>query len=690
MEAITGKGLKHAVKYVRAGVFLSLIMMGIATVLVFGVLIYARVLGSPPLAVPQSTLYFSDDGKVIGETNTGQKRYWVKLDDVSPYLIEATISIEDKKFFEHKGFDLKRIAGAALADIKAFEKVQGASTVTQQYARNLFLEHDKTWSRKLREALYAIRLEMNYSKEQILEGYINTIYYGNRAYGIQAASQYYFGKNASDLSLAEASMLAGIPKGPGAYSPFASMEKAKQRQGIILNAMAENGYIKTVEAKAAAKEELALTGTDPNRELKAAPYFQDAVANALRYQLGIDERTIELGGLRVFTTLDQKQQEAAEKQIKSIVAADSEIQAALVAVDPKNGHIKAMVGGRDYEKSPFNRAVQALREPGSTIKPFLYYAALGNGYTPATTMRSELTTFRFENGDPDYTPHNYNNKYANGDITLAQALALSDNVYAVKTHLFLGQETLAETAKKFGISTKMASVPSLALGTSGVRAIEMANAYGMFANGGKYIEPTLITRVETSEGKIIYEKDAEEETYLDPAKAYVMTNMMTGVFDTKLNGYASVTGSTIVKGLTRPYAGKSGSTPTDSWMIGYSPQLVSAVWTGYDDARKIEKVAEKSYAKKIWAKFMEDALQGKPVKSFKPPKDGVTGVHIDPVNGKLATKGCPVRRFTYFVSGTEPDEYCTDHLDHNELIPGAKPGGADKKSWYKKLWNWGD
>ncbi|OCA82353.1 monofunctional biosynthetic peptidoglycan transglycosylase [Bacillus sp. FJAT-27225] len=689
MEAITGKGLKQAVKYVRAGVFLGLILMGIATVFVTGILIYARVLGSPPLAVPQSTLYFSDDGKVIGETNTGQKRYWVKLDDISPYLVEATISIEDKKFFEHKGFDLKRIAGAALADIKAFEKVQGASTVTQQYARNLFLEHDKTWSRKLREAMYAIRLEMNYSKEQILEGYLNTIYYGNRAYGIQAASQYYFGKNASELSLAEASMLAGIPKGPAAFSPFASMERAKQRQGLILDAMTKNGYIKETEAKAAVKEGLALTGTDPHRELKAAPYFQDAVANALRYQLGIDERTIELGGLRVYTTLDQKQQEAAEKQIKAIIAADSDIQAALVAVDPRSGQIKAMVGGRDYEKSPFNRAVQAVREPGSTIKPLLYYAALSHGFTPATTMRSELTTFRFETGDPDYTPHNYNNKYANSDITLAQALAVSDNVYAVKTHLFLGQETLAETAKKLGISTKMATVPSLALGTSGVRVIEMANAYGMFANGGKYIEPTLITKVETSDGKIIYKKDNSEENILDPAKAYVMTHMMTGVFDTKLNGYANVTGSTIVKGLTRPYAGKSGSTPTDSWMIGYSPQLVSAVWTGYDDARTIDIVAEKSYAKQIWAKFMEEALQGKTVKSFKPPKEGVTGVHIDPANGKLATKECPVRRFTYFVSGTEPDEYCTDHLENGKTKPGKGPWRSEKKSWYKKLWDWG-
>ncbi|WP_409272553.1 transglycosylase domain-containing protein [Neobacillus sp. SCS-31] len=688
METITGHGFKRVVKYLRAAAFLGLFGSALLAVAALLLIMYVKVLGAPPLAVPQSTLYFAEDGTIIGETNYGQKRYWVPLKEISPYLVDATISIEDRKFYEHSGFDLKRIAGAAIADIKAFSKVQGASTVTMQYARNLFLEHDKTWARKIREALYAIRLEMNYSKEQILEGYLNTIYYGNRAYGIQAASQYYFGKDASELSLAEASMLAGIPKGPGAFSPFASMERAKQRQGIILKAMVINGYIKSGDAEKAYAAELELTGRDPHRELKAAPYFQDAVANALRNDLGLNERAIALGGLRVYTTIDPKQQETAEKQIQSVVSPDSDIQAALVAIDPKNGHVKAMAGGRDYEKSPYNRAVQAIRAPGSTIKPLLYYAALGQGYTPSTLIRSEPTTFRFENGSPDYTPRNYNNKYADGEITLAQALAVSDNVYAVKTHLFLGEDALVETAKDFGITTKLAKVPSLALGTSGVRVIEMANAYSMFANGGKKVEPTLITRVETADGKLLYEKDEQDELVLDPARAYVMTQMLTGTFDTKLNGYTTVTGSTIAKGMTRPYAGKSGSTPTDSWMIGFTPQLVSAVWTGYDDAREITNVPEKSYAKQIWVRFMEEALHGKPVKGFKQPRDGVTGVYIDPANGKLAVKECPIRRFTYFVTGTEPVEYCTDHLEHTQEMDAKTDKGG--KSWYRRLWDWGD
>jgi len=688
MEIMTDQGFRKTIKYLRAVIIISLIGMICMLILFLGILAYAKILGAPPLAVPQSTLIFADDGTLIGESNSGQKRYWTNLKDISPDLVDATISIEDKNFYEHHGFDFKRIAGAVLADVQAFAKVQGASTITQQYARNLFLEHDKTWTRKLHEAFYTIRIEMNYSKKEILEGYLNTIYYGNGTYGVEAASQYYFGKKAADLTLAEASMLAGIPKGPGIYSPLASMEHAKSRQAIILKSMVTNDYIKKKEAINAAMQPLTIAGSHNKQKVKVAPYFQDAVRNALKNQLHLDDRTIALGGLKVYTTLNRKQQEAAENQVHKYVANLSEIQVGLVAMDPKNGYVKAMVGGRDYEKSPFNRAVQAIRQPGSTIKPLLYYAALEQGFTPSSTMRSEFTTFHFDDGQPDYTPHNFNNKYAGGEITLAQALAVSDNIFAVKTHLFLGEETLIETAKKFGLSSKMAHVPSLALGTSGVRVIEMANAYSLLANGGKKVSPTLITRVEDYNGNVIYEKEEENEKVLDPAKAYVMTQMMTGIFDPKLNGYAKVTGSTVINDITRPYAGKSGSTETDSWMIGYSPQLVTAVWAGYDMGKPIELVAEKTYAKNIWANFMEEALKGKPVKAFKAPKEGVTGVYVDPENGKLATKDCPVRRFTYFVSGTEPTEYCAEHLGNHKSVPEKHKEGTKKVPWYKKIMPW--
>lgn len=688
MEVMTDQRFRKTIKYLRALIIISLIGFSVMLILFLGVLGYAKILGAPPLAVPQSTLFFASDGTLLGESNSGQKRYWVPLDKISPDLVNATLSVEDKSFYAHHGFDYKRIAGAIIADIKAFSKVQGASTITQQYARNLFLEHDKTWKRKLHEAFYTIRLEMNYSKKEILEGYLNTIYYGHGAYGIQAASQFFYGKDASELTLAEATMLAGVPKGPGYYSPLASEENAKKRQAIILNTMVTNDYIDKKLAEETKSIPLTIIGKHPDSQVEIAPYFQDAVRNALKNQLKLDDRTIALGGLKVYTTLDPKQQEIAERQVQEKIASESEIQVGLVAMDPKNGYVRAMVGGRNYEESNFNRAVQAIRQPGSTIKPLLYYAALTQGFTPASTMRSELTTFQFDEGRDTYTPHNFNNKYADGEITLAQALAVSDNIFAVKTHLFLGADTLINTVKEFGISTKMDNVPSLALGTSGVRVIEMANAYSMFANGGLKVHPTLITKVEDYNGNVIFKHKNESTKVLDPAKTYVMTQMLTGMFDPRLNGYATVTGNSLVKQITRPYAGKSGSTETDSWMVGFSPQLVTAVWTGYDAGKPITLVAEKSYTKNIWAQFMEEALAGKPVKAFKPPKDGVVGVYVNPENGKLATKDCPVRRFTYFVTGTEPTEYCTEHLKHKDHGPKKEHHEDKKDPWYKKIFRW--
>ncbi len=366
---------------------------------------------------------------------------------------------------------------------------------------------------------------------------------------------------------------------------------------------------------------------------------------------------------------------------------DSEIQTGLVAIDPKNGHVKAMVGGRDYEESPFNRATQAVRQPGSTIKPLLYYAALEQGFTPSTTMKSEMTTFRFEDGTQPYTPRNFNSQYADADITMAQALALSDNVFAVKTHLFLGEDTLVETAKKFGIASPVEKVPSAALGSSGLRVMEIANAYSYFANGGKQVEPVLIERVEGPNGDVIYQHDEKHDTVLSPELAYVTTQMMTGMFDKKLNGYASVTGLSLINKMSRPYAGKSGTTETDSWMVGFSPQLVTAVWTGYDKGKPIELTVEKSYAKNIWINFMESAHKNVPAKKFKKPKN-VVGVYTNPENGKLATEDCPVKRMTYFAAGTEPAEYCTDHIEEPKKSKKSKEEPKEETPdtpWYKKI-----
>jgi penicillin-binding protein 2D len=689
VEPMAYERFHKTIKYLRAVVIISLLSLFMVFLFMIGVFVYAKILGAPPLAVPQSNLYFSSEGDIIGESHNGQKRYWVPLEDISPNVIQATISIEDKNFYDHHGFDYKRMAGAIIADVKAMAKVQGASTITQQYARNLFLGHEKTWMRKLKEAFYTIRLEMNYTKKDILEGYLNTIYYGHGAYGIQAASQFYFQKNADELTVAEAALLASIPKGPSYYSPLVSYERAKERQAIVLSSMKKIGFITEEEKQAALNEPLEIVGQHQYQKAEIAPYFQDVVQYVLKEKLGIDQQTIEMGGLRVYTTLIANHQQIAEQVIADTIAPDSDIQIGFIAMNPHNGYVTALVGGRDYKESPYNRAVQAIRQPGSTIKPLLYYAALEQGFTPSTTMRSEQTTFRFDEGRAEYTPHNFNNKYAHDEITLAQALALSDNVYAVKTHLFLGEETLAQTAKRFGIKTPMKQVPSLALGTSGVRLIEITNAYNMFANGGQKVAPVFITKVENHQGEIIYEYEAEKEQLLDPNVAFVTAHLMTGMFDPSLNDYANVTGTTILKKITRPYGGKSGTTESDSWMIGFAPQLTAGVWTGYDQGDEITKVADKLYAKNVWVQFMEQALKDEPVLTFRPPK-GTVGVYVNPDNGLLATKDCPVARLTYFVKGTEPTDYCHDHIEDgaDSKAPAPSPDKEPHKSWFHRFIEW--
>lgn len=680
MTVITLSGYRKTVKWIRAGLFLGLFAAVGLLLLIGAGLLYVKLMGEPEVAVPQSTIYYAADGQVIGESYTGEKRYWVGLDKVSPYLVQATLAVEDKKFFEHHGFDFKRMAGAAVADVKAMSKVQGASTITQQYARNLYLSHDKTWKRKASEAIYTIRIEMNYTKDQILEGYLNTIYYGHGAYGIEAASQFYFGKSAQNLSLAEASMLAGIPKGPSIYSPLSSLTKAKERQKVILNEMEESGVITPEQRQRAVADRVHIIGEHLHTDSEAAPYFRQAVQQVLATKLGVDEQTIALGGLRVYTTLNREHQYIAEKAIKKVIAEDSEIQPAFVSIEPKTHFVTALAGGKDFNKSSYNRAIQAIRQPGSTFKPFLYYAALENGYTPATQLKSEKTSFQYDNGQKVYKPSNFNQRYADGEVTMEQALAVSDNIYAVKTHLFLKPETLVKTAERFGISTSLKPLPSLALGTSGVHVLEMVNAYATIANGGKYEEPIFIQRVENANGEVLYEYKPDREQRFDKKQTAVLTHMMTGMFDKNLSSYASVTGASLLPKMTRPYAGKSGSTSYDYWMIGFTPQLAAGIWTGYDDGREITKVEDKHYAKDIWLGFMENAHRGQAVKKFPKPK-GVIAVDINPENGKIASSHCPVTRKMYFIEGTEPEEYCTDHLPKKEKIKEKKT----EEGWIKRL-----
>lgn len=690
MEVVTKKQLRRIWTCVKLGIFLSFFVMSVIALTVIGLYGYANFAGPPPLQVPQTTVFYGNDGSEIGQTeHGGQNRYWVSLDEVADPLIQATLAVEDKRFYDHNGFDLKRIAGSAMANIKTMSKAEGASTITMQYARNLYLTTDKTWGRKLHEALYTMRLEANYTKKTILEGYLNTIYYGKDAYGIEAAAQYYFGKSAKHLNLAEASMLAGIPNAPGYYSPAYHKDQAKQRQRTVLQAMADADVIRQNKAEQAAAQSLDLVMETPDTQKKAAaPYFQDAVEDVLKTKLHLSPQLIKSGGLQVYTTLDPDLQSMAKKRIDETIANNAKIQSAMVAMNPQNGHVKALIGGRDYKKSPYNRATEAKRQPGSSFKPFLYYAAIANGLTPSTPMTSEPTTFHYDNGEKTYKPQNFGHYYANDFITLMQALALSDNIYAVKTHMSLGMEKLANTAEKVGITDPVKKLPSAALGTKPVSVLNMVRGYSALANGGYRVEPRFITKIVKPDGEVIFENEPERQQTLDPKAAFVDAQMMTGIFDESLNDYTTITGRTVNDYLHRQVAAKTGTTNTDSWMLGFTPKLAAGVWTGYDKGRVLDPNVDTQYSKKIWGHFMKNALQGHPKKPFEPPK-GVVGVSVDPDSGKLATKDCPQRRYVYYIQGTQPTSYCQKHAQ--DPTPPEKQGPTPNKKengLWQRLYDW--
>lgn len=641
----------------------------------------AWAMGAPPIHPPMPAKIYDQNGQLAGEAGASHKRSWVPLKEIAEPLKEATIAVEDRRFYQHHGFDLRRLGGAVITDIATLSKKEGASTITMQYAKNLFLTNEKSWLRKAEEAFYTMRLETNYSKHTILEGYLNTIYYGHGAYGIEAASEAYFNKKASDLTLSEASLLAGIPKGPSLYSPFIHYERAKSRQKIVLQSMVQTHKITQQEADKAYRAPLHLVKTHKKVQ-HHAPYFQDEVVKALRNTLHFDQKTIATGGLRVYTTLNTKLQKTAEKWIKEVIQPDSKIQTAVVLMDPKTGAVQALVGGRDYQESTFDRAVQAKRAPGSSFKPYLYYAALRNGFTPSTQLISKPTTFTYDQGKKTYSPSNFGGYYANGPITLAQALALSDNIYAVKTHLSIGEDKLVDVAKKVGITSPLAEIPSLALGTKPVSVMEMARGYSALANGGNRVNPYYITKVVDREGKVLYQADPSTKHVLNKPATFVLSQVMTGVFDKKLNDYTKVTGTSVAPLLTHKIAAKTGSTAADSWMAGFTPSLTGVVWVGYDKGETVSTYPDTGYSKLIFAHVMEDALEGHPKNEFHPPK-GVVKVLVDPDSGELATDACPNARWTYYLEGTEPQKSC-------HLHPGDERGhsGGDTNLFHGLFKDW--
>ena len=638
-----------------------IILIGLFILGNIGVYTYAKLSPKIEIKNANSFMLFDSDNEVFFQGSGS--REWISLDDISPYLIEATINTEDKNFYKHIGFDYLRILKAMVVNITSGTTSQGASTITQQYAKNLFLDFDKTWKRKWDEMWYTIEIESHYSKDEILEGYLNTINYGHGKYGIETASKYYFGKSAKDLTLAEAAMLTGIPKSPSNYSPFVNLEKATQRQQMILKNMYDDGVISEAEYNKALDEELKFVGEEEEDELESVMYYQDAVIEELKSLKEIPESFLETGGLKVYTSLDMEAQKQLEETVKNTMP-DSDLETASVMVNPNNGRVIALVGGKDYSKSEFNRATDAKRQVGSTMKAFLYYAALENGFTASTTFTSEETTFTFNNNQ-SYSPQNYNGTYGNKPISMATAIAYSENIYAVKTHMFLGEDTLIDMAKRLGITSKLDEVPSLALGTSEIGMLEMAGAYSAFANEGYKVKPHFITKVVDKEGNVLYEAEEEKELILNSSLTFILSNLLTATYDANFIDYNYPTAVNLASRMTHKYALKSGTTNTDNWYIGYNKDIVTAVWCGYDDARDL-KSSEYKYAQNIWLNTMEGYMKDKDDEWYKQP-DNVVGVLVNPITGKPATDSDEKKIIEYYVKGTEPsvDDPVFDEISGN-------------------------
>lgn len=662
--------------------FIRLTKFAITATLVFVCILvlfflYLRSQPLPNTSIEGTTTIYSAEGDVIDTLFRGINRQPAKLEDIPLFIQQATIAIEDRNFYDHYGFDPKRIIGALIVDIKEQRMAQGASTITQQLARNLYLTHAKTWNRKINEVILAIQLELNYSKEAILEMYLNQIYYGNGAYGIQSAALTYFGKEVSELSLAEGALLVGIPKGPTYYEPYQNFDSAKNRQKLILNAMVNEGFITQQQAEAAANEPLVLQSKEIKNQASIAPYFRDAVLQVVKNKLGMSIEDISQAGLQIYTSLSLTMQKKAEATIAAHLPKDRPLQTALVAMDPETGYIKAMIGGRDYQQSQYNRAY-AQRQPGSTFKPFLYLTAIEKGMTPLTEIESKPTVFEYDG--KYYVPSNYHEQYANKYISMLEAIKKSDNIYAVSTLMALGEEQMVDRAEELGISEDMKAYPSIALGSHPLSPMTMVTSYAMLANLGEKVDPILVTKINDRTGSTLFEAKITRQKVADPRHVYVLSHMLQSVFDPGGTGYR------VASLVNRPIAGKTGSTPTDSWMLGFTPQLVVGTWVGYDQNEALS-VSDSHLAAPIWAEFMERALTEEPPMPFTVPK-GLVGLYIDPESHQLASYNCPNPEYVYFIPGTEPLESCSLHPIQEEDHDTPQQAPKKKKSFWEKIKEW--
>lgn len=626
--------------------------------------------------VPESTKIFARDGSLLYEIHGEYKRTQITLDQVSPNLKNATVAIEDKNFYREGGISFSGIARAAIADILTLRKSQGASTITQQFVKNAMLTDDKSWDRKIREVILAVAIDARYSKDQILQFYLNEIPYGHNAYGIQAASETYFNKNASELDLAESAYLAALVQAPSYYNPLGPNQQAlADRKNQVLLAMYQQGYITQDQEIEAKKENVKFSLVTNGIK---APHFVLWVEDYLSSKYG--ETTLEQGGLQVYTTLDPKLQEIAETVVKNDVEKTSvkynAHNAALVAIDPKTGQILAMVGSKNYfgDSEPkgctpgkncwFEPNVNvslSQRQPGSSFKPYVYVTAFKKdfGYSPASMLVDVVTNFGSYNGK-DYIPHNYNGKNY-GPVSMRQALAGSLNVPAVKTLALVGVSNAVQTARSLGITSPLADCGlSLVLGGCEVRLLDHVAAYSVLANEGVKNPETPILKILDKSGKTLEEFQSKSQTVLDPQAAYELISIMT---DNSARSYVFGSNSPLILS-DRVVAAKTGTTQNwrDGWTLGFTPSLVAGVWAGNNDGTLLTKGADGVVvAAPIWHDFMQQALAGTPAETFTVPQ-GIQQITVDSLSGKLPTDATPSTKTETFADYSTPTSYDNIHV----------------------------
>jgi penicillin-binding protein 1A len=606
------------------------------------------------------TKVYDENDELITEFHV-ERRIFVPLAQIPRALRDAVIATEDARFYSHFGVDPTGIARAVYQNFRRGRIVEGGSTITQQLAKVLFLTPDKSLERKLKEAALAVELERRYSKDRILELYLNQIYFGHGAFGVEAAARTFFGKGVRELNLSECALLAGLPKAPALYSPFDHLDAAKRRRIVVLSRMVGTGKLKPDQAKRAGSADVALV--PPERRRTTGQYYLEYVQQLLEQQYGAD--IVFKGGLQVYTTLSPTMQLKAEealrdglhalesRRVAAAARAGAETpvvdrpEGALLAIEPQTGYIKAMVGGYDFFKSEFNRAVQARRQPGSAFKPFVYIAALETGLTPASLVDDSPVEYAVGRNGRPWKPDNYDRTFR-GIITLQQALEESVNVAAVRVQEQIGIRRTVDVARRLGVESPLRENLSLALGTSDLTLLELTSAYSALANQGVWMHPTAIRYVLDAQRKLLEENAPQGKPAVSPEVAYVATQMLKGTVE-RGTGVAA-------KALGRPAAAKTGTTNdySNAWFVGYTPRLATGVWVGYDRPRSLGRDETGSrVAVPIWTAFMKEALAGTPVEEF-PIPDRVVVVPVD----LRAGGGCVRPVLMAFVAGTEPQATC--------------------------------